>query len=201
MRQCPSCTGAVPPGADTCPDCGAEIGDVATDATIDSGDTTGPGIADADYDPAAERERFERRFGVDLGDRTIEEFLVHLGRQDYSLTPWFWLVVAAEAAGIALLGVALFGDVRFGGAGVAVFGATAALLALAIFADTRVVGLFERWAKIRWTYILMAAIPLFAHLAGLFYLVLRRLKHEQAVEYRRRLLDAGFDVGVDSADD
>ncbi|MFC7251637.1 hypothetical protein ACFQJ5_17635 [Halomicroarcula sp. GCM10025324] len=222
MRRCPECQTAVSQ-TETCPACGAELDGAAAETPVhdaepvpdvDSDPTGGPDIADADanpvaggditdadYDPEAERERFQRRFGIDIGDRTVDEYLDHLDQQDYSPTPWFWLLIVTEIAGIILAAATLFDVIELGVEGGIVFAIISVALAALVFADTRVVGQFERWAKIRWTYILMSAIPVIAHLTGIFYLLLRRLKHEQAVEYRRRLMNAGFDIGFESADD
>lgn len=192
-----------------CPECGVELSAEATSCSLCGADVTpveeptaaGPGITNADYDPEAERERFERRYGIDIGDRTVDEFLSHLGQQDYSPTPWFWLVVVTELAGVGLFAAVVFADVGLGVDARIPFVVISLLLGLSIFVDTRVVGLFRRWAKIRWTYVLVGAIPLVGHLGGFFYLVLRRLKHEETAEHRRRLLDAGFDVGANVSDD
>lgn len=186
MTRCPECSAELPAGALGCSECGADLTEHESMATTS--------IRDADFDPEREREEFERRYGIDIGERTVDEFLAHLDQQDYSLTKWFWLVVATEVAGVAAFVAVVFGDLNVGTEGALLFGGVSALLALSIFVDTRVVGLFERWAKIRWTYIVIAAIPLVAHLAGLFYLVLRRLKEEQAFEQRQRLTNAGFDI-------
>lgn len=171
----------------------------AIDPAVDGTETDGhlvPPVTGADYDPEAEREAFERRYGIDLGDRTVGEFIDHLDRQDYSLTPWVWLLAAAEVAGVALFALAVAGVVALGIDRAVVFVAISVLMAAAIFLDTRAVGQFRRWAKIRWVYVLLAAIPFVGHVAGVFYLVLRRLMHERTVEFRRRLLDSGFDLNA-----
>lgn len=186
---------------DDAPAAESEAVEETTPAGEASDATEGFDVTTADYDPEAERERFERRFGIDIGDRTVDEFLSHLDQQDYSSTPWFWSVVAIETVGITLFCLVVFTDLGLGVDSRLLFVGASLLLAAAIFADTRVVGLFERWAKIRWTYILLAAIPLVAHLAGLFYLVLRRLKHEQTIEHRQRLMSAGVDIDGSFSDD
>ena len=48
---------------------------------------------------------------------------------------------------------------------------------------------------------LLSAVPLVGHIAGVLYLTLRHLMYEQTVEHRQRLMNAGFDVGPGFADD
>jgi hypothetical protein len=194
MAVCPECDAEVPDDAMVCHGCGANLNHVGSD-------DAGPAVTTADYDPEEAREQFERRYGIDIGDRTVEEFLAHLDRRDYSLTVWFWLVVVAELTGIVLFAATIFEVFTLGLDGRLVFTAISALLGLAIFADTSVVGQFERWAKIRWTYVLLSAVPLVGHIAGVLYLTLRHLMYEQTVEHRQRLMNAGFDVGPGFADD
>lgn len=186
MRVCPQCGTENPADTALCTDCGEPLDE----------DTTGfdPLRDGADYDPEREREAFERRFGIDVGDRTVEEYLQHLSEQDYSLTWWIGVIVLAEIAGAVLFVTELI--LGFGPAVdvTVAFPVLSLLLALGVFADTRVVGQFRPWAKIRWTYVLISAIPLVGHVAALLYLVLRRLMRQQTEEHRRRLLDAGLDL-------
>lgn len=186
MQRCPACATEAPPGATTCPECGATLVD------------EDPGTA-APYpgvDPEEEAERFERRYGIDIGDRTVDEFLRHLERQDYSLSAWFWLVVAAELAGVVLFAAALVVSAASGRPVAVLFGVTSVVLALGVHGDTRAVGQFDRWARIRWTYVLLAAVPVAGHVAGALYLLMRRLKREQTATHREHLLNAGFDLDV-----
>lgn len=193
MGTCPKCGAERAEGIAVCPACGADAEPI--DAQIPDAITT------ADYDPEDERELFERRYGIDIGDRTISEFLTYLDRQDYSTTPWFWLLVVAEIGGILLFAASLFSELTLGTNGRLLFVSASILVALGVFIDTRAVGQFERWAKIRWTYVLFAAIPVIGHITGAFYLILRHLMCEQTAEYRRRLLDAGFDLDRASRSD
>lgn len=186
MQRCPACATEAPPGTTTCPECGASL----------SEDDPGTAAPHTGVDPEEEAEWFERRYGIDIGDRTVDEFLRHLERQDYSLSAWFWLVVAAELAGVVLFAAALAVPAVSGRPVAVFFGATSAVLALAIHGDTRAVGQFDRWARIRWTYVLLAAVPVAGHVAGALYLLMRRLKREQTAAHRERLLDAGFDLDV-----
>lgn len=194
MPECPECDAEVPGDAVVCHGCGANLNHVGSHEA-------GAAVTTADYDPEEAREQFERRYGIDIGDRTVEEFLTHLDQQDYSLTAWFWFVVAVEVTGVVLFATTIFEVFTLGLDGRLVFTTISALLGLAILADTGVVGQFERWAKIRWTYVLLAAIPLVGHVAGVFYLTLRHLMYERTVEHRQRLMNAGFDIGPGFADD
>lgn len=193
MPACEACGAELPDDVTVCSLCGTERGE--------ADGQTGPAIRTAEYEPDAEREAFERRYGIDIGDRTVDEYLEFLEQQDYRLTPWFWSVVGTEVAGIVLFFSIVFSSPGWGQLVAYVFLALSLGLALAIFADSRTVGQFRQWARIRWTYVLFAAIPLLGHLMGGFYLVLRRLKHEQTIEQRRRLLNDGFDLGGAGMDD
>lgn len=179
MRTCPQCD-AVCDQSVTCGECGAPLD------PIDSGT---PSVMDADYDPEKERERFERRFGIDIGDRSVDEYLQHLSQQDYSLTVWVGVIAVAQIAGIGLFVLDQLADIYLLDP-IIPFTAISMVLAVGVFADTRAVGQFRSWAKIRWTYVLIAAIPLVGHIAGFFYLLLRRLMHERTDAYRRRLRNA-----------
>jgi hypothetical protein len=193
MPACIDCDAEVPSDASVCHRCGASLDHIQSSGT--------PSVTNADYDPEAAREQFERRYGIDIGDRSVDEFLSHLDQQDYSLSIWFWLVVATEMVGVGLFALTIFEIFTIGVNSQLVFPSISVLLGLAILADTGDVGLFERWAKIRWTYVLLAVIPLVGHLAGLLYLMLRHLMYEQTVEHRQRLVKAGFDVGAGVSDD
>lgn len=206
MRTCPAC-GADCDGEADCPACGAPLpASEATSAGHDEPAAAGEtplgaaAVGDPDADAqATQRERFERRYGIDIGDRTVEEYLAYLNRQDYDTTPWYWAVVVTEVVGVSLFVASLRWDVPFGGDAL-VFAVPSVALALAILADSRAVGQFGRWTKIRWTYVLSAALPLIGHLTGLFYLLLRRFMQEETVEHRRRLLNAGVDLDADGDD-
>lgn len=189
MQVCSECEAECPDGAMVCPECGNDLLGRGTEPRVP--------MANADFDPDEEAEQFERRYGIDIGDRTVDEFLQHLERQDYSATRWYWLIVAAEVAGVGLFAAALFLFGRVGPEFGALFTVASGLLALAIVGDTRVVGQFDRWARIRWAYVLLAAIPLVGHIAGVLYLLLRRLMREQTVKHRRVLLNAGFNLDSD----
>lgn len=186
MRTCQECGAENPADAALCQECGE---------ALDEG-VTGPQarLTEAGYDPDEERELFERRYGIDVGDRTVEEYLDHLSRQDYSLTVWIGVIVVAEIAGVGLFLLELFLEFDPAVAPGLAFPAISLLLSLGILADTRAVGLFRPWAKIRWAYVLIAAIPLVGHIAAFLYLVLRRLMHQETTEHRRRLLDAGLEL-------
>lgn len=199
MPTCPVCGSDLPDDSAVCPNCGAELGSGDGDADDPAAGDPEMGGLEAtlmaeNLDQEAERERFERRYGIDIGDRTVEEYLSHLDRQDYSTTPWFWGVVLFETAGVAAFVATVGLNTSLGIAPAVLFTASSVLLALAILGDTRAVGQFERWAKIRWTYVLSAAIPLLGCIMGAFYLTLRRLMHEETVEHRRRLVDEGVDI-------
>lgn len=183
MHACPACGADWPNDASACPRCGFDPA------------VHGDGESDDRHAPDPHREWFERRMGIDIGDRSVAEFVEALERRDFSLTVWVWLVVAAELASITLAAIALFGP---GGWGllpglVAISG----LMAFAILADTRAVGQFRQWSKTRWTYVGLSTVPLCGQIAGLLYLVLRRLMHLETEEQRRRLLDAGVDVDAE----
>lgn len=193
MPQCPDCDAEIPGDPSVCHRCGASLDHLQSSGT--------PSVTNAEYDPEAAREQFERRYGIDIGDKTVDEFLSHLDQQDYSLSIWFWLVVVTEMVGVGLFALTIFGVFTLGVNSQLVFPSISVLLGLSILADTGDVGLFKRWAKIRWTYVLLAAIPLVGHLAGLLYLMLRHLMYEQTVEHRQRLMKAGFDVGTGVGDD
>ena len=207
MQRCPECGSENPDSESACSECGAGLRPTEGAAAAPSeGVAEDPAADDAfdltagDLDPDAERERFERRYGIDIGERTVSEYLEYLDRQDYSATPWFWSIVVVELAGIALFSLTVFADVSLFVEEAVLFTAASVLLAIGILADTHVVGQFGRWTKIRWTYVLFAAIPLVGHLTGALYLALRRLLHEQTVEHRKRLLNAGVDIGAVSDD-
>lgn len=186
MRTCPQCHSETPDDVELCGECGATLrSDAKQPHTL---------LIDAEYDPEEERKEFEKRYGIDIGDRTVEEYLQHLTEQDYSVTIWFVLLVVAEIIGVGLFTIDLFFGLDLGVNLPLVFTGISVLLALSIFADTWAVGQFRPWAKIRWTYVLSAAIPFVGHIAAFFYLVLRRFMHEETTEHRRRLLEAGFDL-------
>lgn len=181
MQTCPACGAEWPDGTASCEACGAELPEAE------------PVIAaNADFDQEAERERFQAQYGIDIGDRTVSEYLQYLDRQDYTITAWFWLIVAAEVASVGLIAYGTFGT---GGWDLlpVVFGLSV-LLAAGIYLDTARVGLFRRWATTRWIYIIVPLIPLWGQIAAFLYLVLRRLKREQRERERRRLFESGFDV-------
>lgn len=182
MRTCPQCDVDVRDRSGTCGECGA---------TLESTDPgTRPLDMDAVFDPETERERFERRFGIDIGDRTVDEYLQHLSQQDYSLTVWVGVIALVQVVGIGLFVLELIANVSLSLNPFLPFTILSIVLAVGIFADTRVVGQFRPWAKIRWTYVIISAIPLVGHIAGFLYLLLRRLMHERTDEYRRRFLNA-----------
>lgn len=192
MRTCPQCQASVSADRIACTECGT---------TLEGGRTEpGPQFTDADYDPEKEREQFENRYGIELGDRTIEEYLRYLSQQDYSLSLWTVVIAVAQLLGIGLFAAAFTAGVDLGVNLSYSLTAISIIMAVGIVGDTSVVGQFRRWAKIRWTYILLTAIPLVGHISAFLYLLLRRLKHEQTVEYRRRLLDAGFDLKAQAHD-
>lgn len=203
MRTCPECGVELQDDAEACTLCGTTLNASPADGS-DPADGDPPSgsagavrqpepTAEADF--ASDRERFERRYGIDIGDRTADEFLENLDRRDYSPNAWFWLVVAAEVVGAGLFWVGLFGPGGFGGLVSQLFLASNGVLALGVFGDTRAVGRVGQWATIRWTYVVLAAVPFVGHIAGLLYLVMRRLNHEQTVEHRRRLLSEGVELG------
>lgn len=194
MTACPVCGADQPNDATVCPECGADVESQPDDERVGGVDPSSPLTAE-NLDADAERERFERRYGIDIGDRTVEEYLDYLDRQDYSRTPWFWSVVLVEIVGISLFFATLFWEVPVAVGPELLFPATSLLMAVTILLDTRSVGQFGQWAKIRWTYVLSAAVPLVGHITGAFYLILRRLMYEETVEHRRRLLNAGVDIG------
>jgi phosphate/sulfate permease len=76
------------------------------------------------------------------------------------------------------------------------FVAVSTAIGVSVLADTRAVGQFGRWSRIRWTYVLLSSVPLVGHIAGAFYVLLRRLMRERTQKHRRRLVSAGFDVDV-----
>lgn len=186
MRVCPQCGAENPADVARCNECGEPL-DVGT---------TGfdPLLTGADHDPEKEREAFERRFGIDVGDRTVQEYVQHLSEQDYSLTWWIGVIVLAESAGAVLFVTELIFGIGPAVDVTVAFPVLSLLLAVGVFADSRVVGQFRPRARIRWTYVLLSAIPLVGHVAALFYLVLRRLMRQQTEKHRRRLLDAGLDL-------
>ncbi|MFB6130473.1 MAG: zinc-ribbon domain-containing protein [Salinigranum sp.] len=195
MRACPECGAEWPDDVTVCTRCGTEIEHSEPSSDHAAADTTGAPLVDADYSQQTERERFEQRYAIDIGQRTVDEFLEHLARQDYSPTAWFWAVVVTELAGIGLF---VYSHFAFDGwRHIPIFVAFSALLALSIYADTREVGQFRRWSKTRWTYILVSVLPFVGQIGGFLYLVLRRLMRQQAVEHRRRLMEAGFDLDFD----
>lgn len=196
MPACPACGADYPNDAAVCPECGADLASRNADEAAAGGVDPSSPLTAENLDAEAERERFERRYGIDIGDRTVDEYLDYLDRQDYSRTPWFWSVVLVEIVGVSLFFATLFWELPIGVGPVILFPATSLLLAVTILVDTRVVGQFGRWSKIRWTYVLSAAVPLIGHITGAFYLILRRLMHEETVEHRRRLLNAGVDIGA-----
>ena len=183
MPTCRECGAEWPYGTASCEDCGMVL-EANADVTAIS--------PNADFDREAERERFQAEYGIDLGDRTVDEYLDHLDQQDYSLTAWFWVVVGAESA---LLG--LFTYVLFGPGGWELLSAVSTLsvlLSAAIYADTAVVGLFERWSRIRWLYIRFPLVPYYGQIATFIYLMLRRFERERTERERRRLSESGFDI-------
>lgn len=188
----------------TCPQCEAETADEAAvctecEATFEEGAfKDDPLFTGANYDPEERRKRFEQRYGIDIGDRTVDEYLQFLSQQDYSLTGWAAVIALAQIAGVVLFALNVFAGLGMGAILAYAFSAISVLMAVGIFGDTRAVGQFEPWAKIRWTYVLISAIPLVGHIAAAYYILLRRLMHEQTAEYQRRLLDAGFDVHFDA---
>jgi hypothetical protein len=191
MRTCPECGTENADGADACTDCG----------TVLEPPAGGPAelFAEAGFDQEEQRERFERRFGIDIGDRDVDEFLDYLDRQDYSLTAWFWVIVAAQVLGVALFFLSQTRPGLFAVAGLDMsltFVAVSGVIGLSVLADTRAVGQFDTWSRIRWTYVLLSSIPLVGHIAGAFYVLLRRLMRERTQKHRRRLVSAGFDVDV-----
>lgn len=189
MRSCPNCEAEVIEGAEVCEMCESDL----------STSTPSPApVYDAGLDPESRRKQFERRYGIDIGDRTVDEYLEHLDQQDYSLSVWFGLITVAELLGVGFFFVSIFGLGEIGLAPRLIFPIISGVLALSILGDTRSVGQFEPRSKIRWVYILMSAIPLGGHIAALFYLVLRRLMYEQTTQHRRQLFDAGFDVATNS---
>ncbi|MFC7232338.1 hypothetical protein ACFQMM_14835 [Saliphagus sp. GCM10025308] len=186
METCPDCHAENPDDVAVCRECGVALETVAADPQST--------LVDAGFDPEAEREAFERRHGIDIGDRTVDEYLRFLAQQDYSLTAWFGLIVVAELVGVGLFGIDLFVDHAVDVNLAFVFTAISIALAVGIVADTRAVGQFRPWAKIRWAYVLTAAIPLVGHISAFFYLLLRRFMHQEATEHRRRLLESGYDL-------
>lgn len=189
MRRCPNCEAEATEDAEVCEICGSDL----------SPSTPSPApFHDADLDPESRRKKFERRYGIDIGDRTVEEYLEHLHQQDYSRSVWLGLLVVAELLGVGFFTVSVLGA---GGAVFAphvIFPVISGTLALSILGDTHSIGQFEPRSKIRWVYVLLSAIPLVGHIAALFYLVLRRLMYEQITKHRRQLFDAGFDVTTNS---
>lgn len=153
-------------------------------------------FAEAGFDQEEERKRFKRRFGIDIGDRTVDEFLEYLDQQDYSLTTWFWLIVAAQVAGVALFFLSQIQPGLLGAESAPLFVLVSVAIGLAILADTRQVGQFRTWSRIRWTYVLLSAVPLVGQIAGAFYVLLRRLMRQRTQQHRRRLVSAGFDVDL-----
>lgn len=183
MSTCPECGAEWPKGTAACEACGADLAPTPEAPVI---------AGSADFDQEAERQRFEARYGIDIGDRTVDEYLSFLDRQDYSPTRWFWVVVAVQLASVGLIAFALFGP---GGWEVvpALF-PLSVLLAVAILADTAHVGLFRRWSPTRWLYVLIALIPLPGQISTFLYLLLRRLKRQQTERHRRRLFESGIDL-------
>lgn len=190
MQTCRACGTEWPDETVTCEQCGADL------ATR----TAEPAIAtNADFDQQAERERFQARYGIDIGERTVDEYLQYIARQDYSLTTWFWAIVGVEVVLVGLLAYALIGS---GGWEVLpVLLGLSILLSAAIYADTKLVGLFEQWSAIRWLYILLSLVPFSGQIAAFLYLVLRRLKREQTERERRRLFESGFDLEANPGQD
>lgn len=188
METCRSCGAEWPDGTASCEECGADL--TGADPVV---------AANADFDQEAERERFQARYGIDIGDRTVDEYLDYLDRQDYTVTPWFWLIVAVEVASVALIAYGAFGP---GGWDlVPVLFGMSVLLAAGIYGDTARVGLFRRWATIRWLYIVVPLVPLWGQIAAFLYLLLRRLKREQQERERRRLFESGFDLEASAGGD
>ena len=183
MHPCHECGAKWPEDTSTCGACGADLG---------SGPTEGALARNADSHQAAERERFQAEYGVDIGDRTVDEFLEYIERQDYTHTAWFWVVVVAELAGVGLTAYLVFGP---GGQELLpAFALLSVVLSSAIYADTARVRLFEQWAKARWVYVLFPLVPVWGHIAGVVYLLLRRLEREATERARRRLFEAGVDL-------
>lgn len=181
--ECRGCGAVWPEDRKTCDDCGASL--VA--GISESGLATIAG-----HDQETERKKFQVKYGVDIGDSTVEEYLQYLERQDYSVTIPFWSIVVGEIVTVGLSAYALFGP---GGRGLLpVFLGVSVLLSLSIYADTAHVKLFDRWAVIRWLYIGVALTPLAGQIGAFFYLVLRRLKRERTQRVRRHLLESGLDV-------
>lgn len=192
MEPCPNCGAERPDDAGVCPRCGVGLRAEAT-PTEDREPAPDP-VIDADFDEARERERFERRYGIDIGDRSVDEFLEDLDRQDYSVTGWVWVIAIAETVWVGLLTFTQLGP--GGWELLPAFVAMSVLLAIAIFADTRSVGLFRPWSKTRWTYVLLAFVPICGQIGGVLYLVLRRFMRQRTERHRRRLLEAGFDIDL-----
>lgn len=193
MQSCPECGAARLADESTCESCGA---DLDGERTATAGPPAGAG---ADFDQAAERKRFEVEYGVDVGDRTVDEYLAYVARQDYSRTAAFWLVVGGGLAWLGTMAYLVFGP---GGRELLpAFGVLSVVLSAAVYADTARVGAFDRWAKVRWLYVLFPLVPLWGPAAAFVYLLLRGLKREETARARRRLVEAGIDLELASGRD
>lgn len=182
MQTCRVCGAGSPDSAQSCDECGADL-------------TAEPAVAPtADLDKESEREWFQAAYGIDIGDRTVDEYLQYVERQDYSLTTWFWLLVGVEFALSGVLGYTLIGPAGWELLPVVML--LSVLLSATIYADTAFVGLFDRWSRIRWLYIAFPLVPYYGQISTAIYLVLRRIERERTERKRRRLNESGFDVGL-----
>ena len=183
MQTCRECGAVWPDGAGSCTDCGADL-----TANVEE-----PSFAtSADFDQEAERERFEARYGIDIGDRTVDEYLEYLERQDYTLNAWFWVIVGGEIALVGIIGYAVVGPGDWGL--LPVFVAISVVLSAAVYADTALVKLFEKWSRIRCLYVAFPLVPVYGQIATFIYLVLRRIERERTEQERRQLNESGFNV-------
>lgn len=183
MQTCGACGTECPNEAVACGECGAYLDPTAAEPAI---------ATNADFDQEAEREQFQARYGIDIGDRTVDEYLEYIQRVDYSLTTWFWLVIGTE---VALVGLIVYGVIGPGGWELfPVVLVLSVFLATAIYADTAVAGLFEKWSRIRWVYIALSLVPYCGQIATFLYLLMRRFEREKTERERRRLFEHGFDV-------
>lgn len=188
MRTCRVCGGESPKAAMVCTSCGLSFALTESLAEADRG-------ASAEVEALEAHERLEREHGIDIGERTIEEYLADLNQRDYSRNAWYWSIVALEVAWVGLVGAAEIG--LQSGEIYPWLAAISALLPVAILLDTYAVGQFDRWSKVRWTYVLTAVVPLFGQIAGGLYLLGRHLYHQEAEEHWRTLVEFAHDLGVD----